>query len=63
MPTLYSAFVDERFFEQYPRRRQFVGALNERPAFDPLTVRLVTPNVEAARSMLQLYPADDTLCS
>ncbi|RAA25225.1 hypothetical protein DN523_10010 [Burkholderia multivorans] len=23
-PTLYSAFVDERFFEQYPRWRQFV---------------------------------------
>ncbi|MEN8517826.1 hypothetical protein [Burkholderia sp. RS02] len=23
-PTLYLAFVDERFFEQYPRWRQFV---------------------------------------
>ncbi|KVO22726.1 hypothetical protein WJ74_34960 [Burkholderia ubonensis] len=23
-PTLYSAFVDERFFEQYPQWRQFV---------------------------------------
>ncbi|QTO49436.1 hypothetical protein [Burkholderia latens] len=23
-PTLYSAFVDERFFEQYPRWRQFL---------------------------------------
>ncbi|WP_063898008.1 hypothetical protein [Burkholderia stagnalis] len=24
LPTLYSALVDERFFEQYPRWRQFV---------------------------------------